>query len=359
MFERIAAAKARLWTWEVVTGFDGVLDPATLRKRFAEDFPKVAETCRNGEGTACPVFREMVCFNSSDGRRHRYLVMLADESMDVYHKKIDRVLPQNALLYGCADKLMRSEGMSESCGNCRMAFLAEGNLHILVFFEGRLCHWSEEPRHNMDSAQERLERFDVFLERDDLFSRVKKWEKRLICIDEAEERERLEWWRCALKDSFWRFLDLDDFSGMKPRQKWRIGLALLVVAGLTVLVTLVSETSPSLKERPEFVSGETRGSFEMSAHKTPTLPAHEDPLPPAIEKRPQQDVPKNKTVCSLPSFKLYGVIEGRVFSALFEGGLRQMFALGDSIGNFAVHSIGKDCVRLTCGNEFREVYNGQ
>ena len=52
MWARTAFVEARLWTWEVVTGFDGVLDPLTLRRRFAEDFPSVAQSCSEGSCTA-------------------------------------------------------------------------------------------------------------------------------------------------------------------------------------------------------------------------------------------------------------------------------------------------------------------
>ena len=45
MWSRTAFVEARLWTWEVVTGFDGVLDPVTLRKRFAEDFNARRNPC--------------------------------------------------------------------------------------------------------------------------------------------------------------------------------------------------------------------------------------------------------------------------------------------------------------------------
>ena len=165
MFARIAYADVRLWTWEVVTGFDGVLDAKTLHARFAEEFPKVAEACRNGECAAGPVFREMVSFNSADGRRHRYLVMRAETDVAEFRRRCDRVLPRMAMLYGCADKLICEEectadgtgikcvadtaGFKCACeneaGNCRFAFLAGGALYILVFFEGRLCHWTCEP----------------------------------------------------------------------------------------------------------------------------------------------------------------------------------------------------------------------
>ena len=104
MWARVAFADARLWTWEVVTGFDGVLDAKTLHARFAEEFPKVAEACRNGECAAGPVFREMVSFNSADGRRHRYLVMRPEADVAEFRRRYDRVLPRMAMLYGCADK---------------------------------------------------------------------------------------------------------------------------------------------------------------------------------------------------------------------------------------------------------------
>ena len=74
MWPRTAFVEARLWTWEVVTGFDGVLDPPTLRKRFAEDFPSVAQSCSEGSCTAEPVFREKVSFNSARKIRAKALI---------------------------------------------------------------------------------------------------------------------------------------------------------------------------------------------------------------------------------------------------------------------------------------------
>ena len=159
MWSRTAFVEARLWTWEVVTGFDGVLDPVTLRRRFAEDFPLVAQSCSTGECAVGPVFREMVSFNSTDGRKHRYLVMRTETDVVELRRRYERVLRRVAVFYGCADKLMREEecadesdgagaecaSENESAGNCRFAFLAGRTLYILVFFEGRLCHWTCEP----------------------------------------------------------------------------------------------------------------------------------------------------------------------------------------------------------------------
>ena len=236
MWARVAFADARLWTWEVVTGFDGVLDPVTLRRRYAEDFPPVAQSCSGGE-CAAPVFREMVSFNCTDGRRHRYLVMRPEADVAEFRRRYDRVLPRMAMLYGCADKMMRegADGGNACCGggprecggNGRFAFLDNGWLYILVFFEGRLCHWSEEPRHDMETAQERIARFDEFLKRDGLFSRAEAWTRQLLCLDESGARERREWGRRAVKDPFWKAVDLDECAGLKPRAKRKIALLAL------------------------------------------------------------------------------------------------------------------------------------
>ena len=43
MWARTAFVEARLWTWEVVTGFDGVLDPVTLRYVS----PRISRVLRN------------------------------------------------------------------------------------------------------------------------------------------------------------------------------------------------------------------------------------------------------------------------------------------------------------------------
>lgn len=365
MWGRTAFVEAHLWTWEVVTGFDGVLDPVTLRRRFAEDFPKVAEIWRSGACAALPVFREMVCFNSTDGRKHRYLVMLAngresEKEPAKYRGRGERILPQMAMLYGYADKLMREEdacesaycgySLRESCGNCRFAFLDNGWLYILVFFEGRLCHWSEEPHHNNESVQERLGRFDVFLRNDDLFSRAEKWYCAFMDVGDVQEPERLRWLRRAGSDPFWRVRTHGKV--VWPALAAGFALSLAVSAWWNVL----SDDLPGAA--PEVIS--PAGT---------ELPA----LTPPPEMRPSEEVvaqfneemvaPFNKTTnnentCDLPSIHLRGVVAGRIFSASIAGASPSWYNLGDSIGLFEVVSIGKDRVQLACGGEIREVRNG-
>lgn len=364
MWARTAFVEARLWTWEVVTGFDGVLDPLTLRRRFAEDFPSVAQSCSEGSCTAQPVFREMVSFNSTDGRKHRYLVMLANEGDSEkepakYRGRGERILPRTAMLYGCADKLMREEdscesaycgcSLRESCGNCRFAFLDNGWLYILVFFEGRLCHWSEEPQYNnKESVQERLGRFDVFLRNDDLFSRAEKWYCAFMDVGGVQEPERLRWLRRAGSDPFWR---------VRTRGK-------LVLPALAAGVALLLAVSTWWN----VLSGDLPGAApEVISPAGAELPA----LTPPPEMRPSEEAvaqfnegemraPFNKenNACVLPSIRLHGVVAGRIFSASIAGASPSWYSLGDTLGPFEVVSIGKDRVQLACGGETREVRNG-
>ena len=368
MWTRVAAVDAYLWTWEVVTGFDGVLDTKTLHVRFAEEFPKVAEACRNGECAAEPVFREMVCFNSSDGRKHRYLVMRPDVALDASRNNYDRVLPRIAEFYGCADKLMCETECA--AGNCRFAFLAGGALYILVFFEGRLCHWTCEPDCDAAAAGARLERFDEFLRRDDLFSRAETWCKRLVCVDGAGVREHREWWRRARKDPFWKAVDLDECSGLKPRAKRKI--ALLALAGMAFAFACganffdneiaYTRPAPDLSPVPEYAFGdggadpyETEPVEKFYEEKSRANIART-----SVESVEQEPAASDTVLqCAAPAIKLYGVVEGRLVQASIDGGERAWLRMGDSAGNYKVTDIGKDNAVFACGETRVEVYNGR
>lgn len=381
MWTRVAAVDAHLWTWEVVTGFDGVLDSKTLHARFAEDFPSVVARGSGGE-CAAPVFREMVSFNSTDGRKHRYLVMRPDVALGAYRKDFDRVLPRVAEFYGCADKLMREgecaggesaccgSSLRESCGNCRFAFLDNGSLYILVFFEGRLCHWTCEPDCDAAAAGERLDRFDEFLRRDDLFSRAETWCKRLVCVDGAGEREHREWWRRACKDPFWTAVDLDECTGLKPRAKRKIvlaalaGMAFAFAGGVTFFDNGIAYTRPvpDLSPVPEYVFGvggedpyetEVDEKFDGEKLRAKKVRINAEPA--------EQGTAETDTVlhCTAPVIKLYGVVEGRLVQASIDGGERAWLRMGDSAGNYKVADIGKDNAVFVCGENRMEVYNGR
>ena len=380
MWARVAAVEARLWTWEVVTGFDGVLDSVTLRKCFAEDFPTVAESCRNAECTAQPVFREMVSFNSTDGRKHRYLVMLANgndaEKKNAKHRgRGERILPRTAMLYGCADKLMREEdscesaycgcSLRESCGNCRFAFLDNGWLYILVFFEGRLCHWSEEPQYNnKESVQERLGRFDVFLRNDDLFSRAEKWYCAFMDVGSVPELERLRWLRRAGSDPFWRVR----IRGKLVLPVLAAGVALLLAVSTwwnvlsgdlpgaaPEVISPAGAELPALTPPPEMrPSEEAVAQFNESEMRAP----FKGDVRGVSEIGDARGTHKPVPGCDLPPVHLHGVVAGRIFSASIASASPSWYNRGDSIGPFEVVSIGKDRVQLACGGETREVRNG-
>ena len=380
MWSRTAIMEARLWTWEVVTGFDGVLDPVTLRRRFAEDFPSVAQSYSSGECAAEPVFREMVSFNSTDGRKHRYLMMLANDNAaekDVakLRGRGDRILPRSTMLYGYADKLMREEGdcenvccgcsLHESSGNCRFAFLDNGWLYILVFFEGRLCHWSEEPQYNnKESVLERLGRFDVFLRNDDLFSRAEKWYCAFMDVGDVQEPERLRWLRRAGRDPFWRVRTRGKF--VLPAFAAGVALLLAVSTWWNVLsgdlpgaapevISPAGTELPALTPAPEMrPSEEVVAQFNEERAQFNKGDIHGASEPGEIHAQINKEI----NACALPSIHLRGVVAGRIFSASIAGASPSWFSLGDSIGLFEVVSIGKDRVQLACGDETREVRNG-
>ena len=380
MWARTAFVEAHLWTWEVVTGFDGVLDPVTLRRQFAEDFPSVAQSYSSGECAAEPVFREMVSFNSTDGRKHRYLVMLANgndaEKKNAKHRgRGERILPRTAMLYGCADKLMREEdscesaycgcSLRESCGNCRFAFLDNGWLYILVFFEGRLCHWSEEPQYNnKESVQERLGRFDVFLRNDDLFSRAEKWYCAFMDVGNVQEPERLRWLRRAGSDPFWRVR----IRGKLVLPVLAAGVALLLAVSTwwnvlsgdlpgaaPEVISPAGAELPALTPPPEMrPSEEAVAQFNESEMRAP----FKGDVRGVSEIGDARGTHKPVPGCDLPPVHLHGVVAGRIFSASIASASPSWYNRGDSIGPFEVVSIGKDRVQLACGGETREVRNG-
>jgi hypothetical protein len=253
----------------------------------------------------------------------------------------------------------RGSSLRESCGNCRFAFLDNGSLYILVFFEGRLCHWTCEPDCDAAAAGERLDRFDEFLRRDDLFSRADAWCKRLVCVDGAGERERREWWRRARKDPFWKAVDLDECAGLKPRAKRKIALAALAgmafafAGGVTFFDNGIAYTRPvpDLSPVPEYVLG----AGGEDPYETEVVEKFDGEKLRAKKARANDSVSQ----CSMPVIKLFGVVEGRLLQASIDGGERAWLRMGDSAGNYKVADIGKDNAVLVCGDNRVEVYNGR
>ena len=115
--KKVAPVAARMMTWEVTTAFDGTLTETELRKRFDEDFRDVFNA-GFADGECAVFFWPLVSFNASDGRKHRYLVAVADEPLENYRKTFDRCLPKQIELYAIADKVLRGEWGGESCLKC-------------------------------------------------------------------------------------------------------------------------------------------------------------------------------------------------------------------------------------------------
>jgi len=284
------------------------------------------------------------------------------------------------MLYGCADKLMREEdscesaycgcSLRESCGNCRFAFLDNGWLYILVFFEGRLCHWSEEPQYNnKESVQERLGRFDVFLRNDDLFSRAEKWYCAFMDVGDVQEPERLRWLRRAGSDPFWRVrtrgkLVLPAFAAgvallLAGSTWWNVLSGDLPGAAPEVISPAGSELPaltppPEMRPSEEAVAQFNEGYAQFNEERAP----FKSDVRGVSEIGDARGTLKPAPGCELPPVRLHGVVAGRIFSASIAGASPSWYSLGDTLGPFEVVSIGKDRVQLACGGETREVRNG-
>ena len=99
---RVRAVPARLLTWECTTTFDEIPELKTLESLFKKEFPQTCLRLQQSGG----FYRiwHMVSFNSSEGRRSRFLVALVEAPLE---KNSGRVLPQQIYLMTKADKVIR------------------------------------------------------------------------------------------------------------------------------------------------------------------------------------------------------------------------------------------------------------
>lgn len=341
---KVYAAEASLFTWEVVTGFEQELSTAELVRRFSEEFP---ETNKKG---VTPLFWKMLAFNTTEGRRHRYLVALSQENFMTFRKKYNRILPKSISLYGVCDERVRQ---MDCGGNLRFAAVVRGSLFILVFMDGRLCHWSEERgygEHKKDLVKQRLLRFDEFLKRDELFSRAKEFEHVEI-LNEIDGRLWQNAFYRAAKDPFWKRLDLDLAPGVKPHVKRRLALLLCCLVAFSIaclrpwLVRLngVDESlwvsaPPELEEPPLISATFGRGAL------APLLAVSAAQSAVAVTSPSQ-------ILCSFPTFKIRGVVAEKGFFAGFENDSSRWIRVGDSLGRYAVQKIERDGVDFVCAGQ--------
>ena len=373
--KRVAPVAARMMTWEVTTAFDGTLTETELHKRFDEDFGAdcVGKSANHEEKCAehRVFFWPLVSFNASDGRKHRYLVVCANETLAEYRKKFERCLPKQIALYKIADKILRGkdddledclvtafgEGdcaethCSTDCdGNMLFAALWNGVLYVLVFVEGRLCHWSQECGYGStfdEMCYRRIERFKGFLKNDELFSKSASFANVFACCDNAEQMEDL--FDESARDMFWRGFDLDVDKSMKSgkTRKWTLSVLLGIVILLFVRNWLLPvwnlQNVEALKDVPATELNEPpRDVLERLAWAK----GHRDMMFHEVFRH-EKNAP---SLCDSLNATLLGIAGGRAALVKLDDGVKTL-KLGDSLMAYRVKSIGKNDVVLRCGRK--------
>lgn len=344
-FGRVHAVRGRMFTWEVLTDFECDAPREMLEESFRRDFPGV-------EGR--PVFWRMVSFNAVDGRRHRFLVAVPDEPLDVRGNV--RTLPETVALYALADREVRN---CDCGGNMRFAAVRGGVLFVLVFMEGRLCHWSEERGYGTSQAlvEERLERFDMFLKKDPLFSRIAEFERRLY----GEGADFLNGtdvlgasvglFEAAACDPFWRRLDLRGGADCgRVRFRSVLGMAL----GTVCVVVAVMAGLFGVK------GGER--CMDCTQAEAPELDMPSEELP--ADGLWRMDAPKAamglaRTGCVPDGIAVQGTVAGKLAQIRDRDGSIRWLAPGDTLGHLSVTAVGRDRVVFSCGGARVELLNGK
>ncbi len=379
--KKVAPVAARMMTWEVTTAFDGTLTETELRKRFDEDFREVFNA-GFADGECAVFFWPLVSFNASDGRKHRYLVAVADEPLENYRKTFDRCLPKQIALYAIADKVLRGEWGGESflkcdetcagCGgecvvfdnNCaengNLLFVAfwEHCLYILVFMEGRLCHWSEEYGYGEvfdDACRERVARFKEFLKADELFAKmngVGEFGEGSPKVDEL--------FQVAVRDPFWRGKDLDECDSMKTceQRRWIMSAVALFVFFACVFAMCGGSLNLLCAK---FFDDEFHNSFVNVAPVELSQPAARDLEMLAWAEGHRDLLPAKWTLgraglssrgaCDSSEINLLGIVGGRVALVKTSAGETRTLSVGDSLSRYRVKRIGMNDVVMRCGRK--------
>lgn len=394
--KRIAPVAARMMTWEVTTSFDGTLTETELRKRFDEDFRDVFNA-GFADGECAVFFWPLVSFNASDGRKHRYLVAVAEEPLENYRKTFDRCLPKQIALYAIADKILRGEWDGEDClkcdemcaecggecaevadnGNLLFVALCEHCVYILVFMEGRLCHWSEEYGYGEtfdDACRERVARFKEFLKADELFAKMNDVGAFVVCCEKVgtveESLHVKDLFQVAARDPFWCGKDLDACDSMKPceRQRWTVrAVAVLILC--VAIFAICDDMTDALYAK--IIDGESRNSFVDAAPVELSQPAARDLEMLAWAEGHRDLLPSKWTLgraglagndafgnrrtsretCDSSEFSLLGIVGGRVALVKTSAGETKTLSVGDSLSRYRVKQIGMNDVVMRCGRK--------
>lgn len=353
MFSKVKPLECRLMTWECSSSFETVLSEQSLFEKFSSDMMGPSEN------TSVHLW-PMISFNSLEGRLYRVLVVQSVQAPSM-KKRRGRLLPEQIDLFFEADKIMKESppgGTSCNSGNYLFWCLRYPVLHILVFFEGRLCHWSEESGYDdasdlSEKIQQRLIYFRLFLQQDNLFSRGENFEEREISCPWNRRNFLL-----ASRDPFFKNRSLN------AKRRWRVSKVKLCLTVLFLgIVFLCAEmmTSPAAVddafEIPDVIPVElldppmVENVIEPREHLEMVPKENRLEKDSLVESRPQEIEP----LCNLPSIRLKGIVGGKV--AVVEGrGLEKGFLYqGDSLDRFVVQNVGRDRLILTCGNHIEEV----
>ena len=335
-----------LWTWETRTAFGSELDESSLKEILLRDLGME-------QATGTPVFRKMVSFNGSEGRLHRYLVSFPKDYSDANAPRFSRILPFAVIIYSLADEFIKSVDCN---GNLRYGALWRGTLYVLVFFEGRLCHWCEESGYgeNSEEIETRLERFDRFLRQDELFSRTESWCLKFERL--PDELDTMSLSRNAKKDPFWKTFDLN-CNGKKSRKDLFFLLVVLLVSLLSVLLYGIYGMCETL-ESQVFLDSLELPELSLPPPEIPSAEKRERAV--YINSFAEKKVEERDEgmLCVNPEIVLRGIVSGRIFQGVLSDGSSRYFRVGDSLGSFTVSSIGRDRVLLSCGLLEKELFNG-
>jgi hypothetical protein len=355
--------EAKLLTWECMTTFDEIPAQAELERMFEMEFPRTSRRLQECGG----FYRiwHLVSFNSSEGRRSRFLVALVEKPVEkrtfekiTFEKISRRVLPEQIWLSAAADQAIRKLHESDNAGNYLCYAHAEGRLFVLVFFEGRLCHWSEDFVGGHAKLELALSRFRRFLESDALFSRVEHFQEIALQGDFtqgiiSQDFSSQALFKRASRDSFWRWHDL-----RKPEVKATgfaelVGAILgrktcwLLILALAMLLGKFGELGAKLKSDlqsnvadvvPPELSVPEISMLEVSAEEN------------LLENLRQFSLSRErKRPCILPEIILKGVV-GEMFAVVTVAGEPKEISAGDSLGLFEVRTVGRDQITLACGD---------
>lgn len=360
MFRKLLPVQYRLMTWELKVNFDEIPSESFVLESFCRDMPNTIERLGGCSGIR---LWPMVHFNSQEGRKYRYLAAIPmDESQNVlavYARRKwlkPRLVPRQFALYGLADQIMKNagddRGGAEHFGNNVFWSIYDGVMYVLVFFEGRLCHWSEENGYDAESgdAQLRLARLEKFLTQDDLFSRGKSF-----LWQEVEFPKNDVSLKTALKDSFVKGCVLESPS-VRNLGIRNFGVAIcFMIAALCLVFFCHRENceeipdvapiellaSPSVDLQPEY--------FEERSDEDPQIYFQESK---ARNVQPLND--ESVSSCQKPPFRLKGIVGNRLVMVERNGYISTL-ARNDSLENFVISSIERDRIFLACGDMLEEV----